>query len=342
MGQPSATAVHEGTPTDDPILRVEDLRTYFQLQGRTVKALDGVSFDLRAGETLGIVGESGSGKTMTALSILRLIPSPNGRIVGGHIWFRGEDLTRKSEAEMQRIRGRRIAVVPQDPLTSLNPTFTIGDQVTESISLKDRLTRNERTDRAAAWLGRVKVSDPRLRLRAYPHQMSGGMRQRVVGAIAFLTSPEIVIADEPTTSLDATVQLQYLNLLRELQAATGVAIIFITHDFGIVAKMCHRVAVMYAGRIVELATVEDLFKRPSHPYTRALIRSVPDLDSELEVLPAIPGQPPALGNLPRGCAYAPRCEFAFDRCRIEEPPALPAGEGHEARCWLLTTTGRPA
>jgi peptide/nickel transport system ATP-binding protein len=325
----------------DPILRVEDLSTWFFTRAGPLKALDGVTFDLYPGETLGIVGESGSGKTMTALSILRLIPAPNGRIVGGHVWFHGEDLVTKTPAEMTRIRGRQIAVVPQDPLTSLNPTFTIGDQMLESIALKEHAPRNTLRQRAIQWLTRVQVSEPAVRLRAYPHQMSGGMRQRIVGAIAFSTAPEVIIADEPTTSLDATIQLQYLRLLQQLQRDTGVAIMFITHDFGIVAKMCHRVAVMYAGRIVEIASVQDIFARPAHPYTQALIESVPDLERNVETLPAIPGQPPTLDQLPPGCSFAPRCKFAFDRCWQEAPPDLPAGPNHLARCWLLAKSEAP-
>ena len=319
----------------EPILRVEDLQTTFFTRAGPLKALDGVSFDLYPGETLGIVGESGSGKTMTALSILRLMPAPNGRIVGGHIWFHGDDLVRLSERQMSRIRGRKIAVIPQDPLTSLNPTFTIGSQMQESIALRQRGSAGSLRSTAIEWLGRVRVSDPLIRLRAYPHQMSGGMRQRIVGAIGFSTRPEVIIADEPTTSLDATIQLQYLRLLQELQRETGVAIIFITHDFGIVAKMCHRVAVMYAGRIVEMASVSDIFSRPAHPYTQALIESVPDLERQVDFLPAIPGQPPTLDNLPIGCAFEPRCKHAWAKCQ-EAPPELPAGEGHTARCWLLS------
>jgi oligopeptide/dipeptide ABC transporter ATP-binding protein len=326
----------------EPILKVEDLRTYFYTRAGELKALDGVTFELYPGETLGIVGESGSGKTMTALSIMRLVPPPNGRIVGGHIWFQGEDLVPKTQAQMNRVRGRRIAVIPQDPLTSLNPTFTIGAQMIESIALKMRAAVTALRKRAVEWLGRVHVSDAPTRLRSYPHQMSGGMRQRIVGAIAFSTQPEVIIADEPTTSLDATIQLQYLRLLQELQRDTGVGIIFITHDFGIVAKMCHRVAVMYAGRIVETATVEDVFSKPAHPYTQALIESVPDLEREVEFLPAIPGQPPTLDKLPPGCSFAPRCKYAFAKCWEEAPPDLPAGPGHSARCWLLAERAAPA
>ena len=319
----------------EPILRVEDLRTFFFTRAGPLKALDGVTFDLYPGETLGIVGESGSGKTMTAMSILRLMPAPNARIVGGHIWFHGDDLVQLPESQMARLRGRKIAVIPQDPLTSLNPTFTIGSQMQESIALRGRAGASSLRATAIEWLSRVRVSEPAMRLRAYPHQMSGGMRQRIVGAIGFSTQPELIIADEPTTSLDATIQLQYLRLLQELQRETGVAIIFITHDFGIVAKMCHRVAVMYAGRVVEMASVEDIFSRPAHPYTQALIESVPDLERQVEFLPAIPGQPPTLDSLPAGCSFAPRCKYAWAKCHSEAPPELPAGDAHTARCWLL-------
>ena len=319
-----------------PILEVQDLKTYFFTRTGVVKAVDGVSFSLLPGETLGIVGESGSGKSMTALSIMGLVPQPAGRIVGGQILFQGEDLTQKTQAEMQLIRGRQICMILQDPMTSLNPVFTVGNQLVETIR------RNKQSDltttlksRAIELLQKVKIASPEARFSNFPHQMSGGMRQRAVGAIAIAGAPKVLIADEATTSLDATIQYQYLTLLKELQRDTGMSIIFITHDFGIVAKMCDRVAVMYAGRIAEIAEVRDLFNHPSHPYTEALMRSVPNVDEEVEYLYSIEGQPPALDSLPPGCTFAPRCPYAFDRCREEFPVAVPVGAGHQATCWKL-------
>ena len=317
---------------DDPVLKVEDLQTYFFTRAGIVKAVDGVSFELQKGETLGIVGESGSGKSMTAWSILGLVPKPAGRIVGGRILYQGENLLEKSESEMQRIRGSGICMVMQDPLTSLNPVFNIGNQILECLRMnKDRSPISLR-DQAVNLLSRVRIPAPEARIAAFPHQMSGGMRQRVVGAIAISRSPNLLIADEPTTSLDATIQLQYLGMLKEIQAQTGAAIIFITHDFGIVARMCDRVAVMYAGKIVEQADVLQLFDSPAHPYTEALLQSVPDLDTNVDLLPSIEGQPPSLGDLPEGCAFAPRCPYVFEKCS-EYPPEFSIGTGQVARCW---------
>ena len=264
--------------TGDVILEVNDLRTYFFTRTAEVKAVDGVSFKLRQGETLGIVGESGCGKTITALSLLRLVPKPAGRIVGGEILFNGEDLLQKSDEEMRQVRGRQMSMILQDPQTSLNPVFSIGNQLKESLILSRKESGRNLVQRAVEALRRVNVGAPERRLDDFPHQMSGGMKQRVVGAIAMALEPGLIIADEPTTALDVTIQLQYLRLLKEIQASTGLAVIFITHDFGIVARMCDRVAVMYAGRIVEQGDVRDLFNNPSHPYTQALIESVPKLE----------------------------------------------------------------
>ena len=322
---------------DDLVLRVEDLRTYFHTRTGVVKAVDGISFDLRKGETLGIVGESGSGKSMTAWSILGLVPQPAGRIESGRILYMGEELLEKDAAEMREIHGKGICMVMQDPLTSLNPVFTIGDQIMESLRMDSDEPQPTLIRRATKLLASVRIPAPLSRLSAYPHQMSGGMRQRVVGAIAMSRSPNILIADEPTSSLDATIQLQYLRLLKEIQAETGAAIIFITHDFGVVARMCDRVAVMYAGKIVEQADVVELFDNPSHPYTEALLKSVPDLDDELEHLPSIEGQPPLLDHLPVGCSFAPRCPYVFERCE-EYPPEFAVADGHLARCWRLDGT----
>ena len=319
--------------TDEPILKVEDLQTHFFNRSGVVKAVDGINFVLHPGETLGIVGESGSGKSMTAWSILGLVPKPAGRIVGGRILYQGEDLLRKSDSEMREIRGKGICMVMQDPSTSLNPVFTIGDQIYETLKMDSRQPRSNLRQRAIEILSSVRIPAPERRLASFPHQMSGGMRQRVVGAISMSRGPNVLIADEPTTSLDATIQLQYLALLKEIQARTGAAIIFITHDFGIVARMCDRVAVMYAGKIVEQASVLQLFDNPSHPYTEALLRSVPDLEDQVDFLPSIEGQPPSLDDLPAGCSFAPRCSYVFERC-AEYPPEFETGPDHMARCWM--------
>ena len=319
----------------DTVLQVEDLRTHFFTRTGVVKAVDGVSFDLKAGETLGIVGESGSGKSMTALSIMRLVPEPGGRIVGGRIMFDGQDLVEMNGSDMSDIRGRDICMILQDPMTSLNPVLSIGDQLTETYRTDASGPARAVWDRAVQLLQMVRIPAPEIRMRAFPHQMSGGMRQRVVGAIAISRSPKVLIADEPTTSLDATIQLQYLRLLKDIQAETGAAIIFITHDFGIVARMCDRVAVMYAGKIVEIADVDDLFYRPQHPYTQALLGSVPDLEEDVDWLTSIQGQPPQLDQMPVGCSFQPRCEYAFDRCDEEYPPEYAVGDKHIARCWRL-------
>ena len=318
-----------------PILEVKDLRTYFYTRTGVVKAVDGVSFTLGPGETLGIVGESGCGKSMTALSIMGLVPQPAGRIVGGEVLLEGDNLLKKTQAEMQEIRGRKICMILQDPMTSLNPVFTIGSQLVETLRLTKMPNLGGLRDRAIDALGRVNIASPESRIGNFPHQMSGGMRQRVVGAIAIAGAPKVLIADEATTSLDATIQLQYLKLLKDLQAETGLSIIFITHDFGIVAKMCDRVAVMYAGRIAESADVRDLFNNASHPYTEALIRSVPNVDEDVDTLYSIDGQPPALDQLPEGCTFADRCPYVFDRCREEVPEAITVGNNHYATCWRL-------
>ena len=316
---------------NDLILRVQDLQTHFFTRTGVVKAVDGISFELRQGETLGIVGESGSGKSMTAWSILGMVPHP-GQIVGGRIEYLGENLLEKSKGELRDIRGSGISMVMQDPLTSLNPVFTVGDQLTETLQLEYPEPKRSLRQRAAQLLANVRIPAPEDRLDNYPHQMSGGMRQRVVGAIAIARAPNLLIADEPTTSLDATIQLQYLRLLKDIQEQTGAAIIFITHDFGIVARMCDRVAVMYAGRIVEQSGVEDMFDYPAHPYTEALLQSVPDLDADVDTLPSIDGQPPSLDALPVGCAFAPRCIHAYERCE-EYPPEFVVAPGHTSRCW---------
>ena len=318
-----------------PLLEVRGLTThYVSARGtRVTRAVQDVSFTLRDGETLGIVGESGSGKSTLALSLLRLLP-PGARIVGGGVRFEGEDLLAKSEGEMRRIRGKRIAMILQDPMASLNPLFTVGDQVAEPLRVHEGKSRRGAWERARDLLGAVRISAPNMRVRNYPHELSGGMRQRIVGAIAISCGPRVLIADEPTTSLDVTIQAQYLSLLRELQRAQHLAMIFITHNLGIVARMCDAVAVMYAGRVVEAGPIRDIFNKPSHPYTRALLESVPRLGAQTEWLTAIEGQPPDLAALPAGCAFAPRCAHALARCRVEEPPEFTLGAGHASRCWL--------
>ena len=317
------------------VLEVTDLQTHFFTFGgsRVVKAVDGVSFALGEGETLGLVGESGSGKTTTCLSIVGLLPRA-ARIVGGSVIFEGEDLTLKSQRELRRVRGRRIAVILQDPMASLNPLFTIFRQVAEPAFFHQQLRGRTLRERVTHLLRAVRIPSPEWRMRDYPHQMSGGMRQRIVGAIALAGGPSLVIADEPTTNLDVTIQAQYLDLLKDIQRETGVALIFVTHNLGIVAKMCDRVAVMYAGKIVEQAPVRELFDRPQHPYTRALLGSVPKLGNK-DPLYSIPGQPPNLASLPSGCSFHPRCPEAVSRCMTEEPRDFHDGGGSVARCWLL-------
>lgn len=319
----------------EPLLELDRLSTHYIAGGgsRVIRAVDEVSFRVNTGETLGIVGESGSGKSTLALTLLRVLPTA-ARIVGGRMLFEGEDLVQKSDAEMRKIRGKRIAMVLQDPMASLNPLFTIGDQVAEPIRVHEGAARGSAWQRARDLLKAVRIPSPETRVRQYPHEMSGGMRQRIVGAIGISCEPRLLIADEPTTSLDLTIQAQYLNLLRDLQREHGLALIFITHNLGIVAKMCDQIAVMYAGRIVESGPVTKIFNAPVHPYTRALLNSIPRLTESDQRLTAIEGQPPDLAALPQGCAFAPRCAEAFDRCREAAPPEFTPGPRHTARCWL--------
>jgi oligopeptide/dipeptide ABC transporter ATP-binding protein len=318
-----------------PLLELKQLQTYFfSAQGtRVVKAVDGVSLTLAEGETLGIVGESGSGKTVTSLSILRLLPTA-ARIVGGEILFAGENLLDKSERQMQQVRGSQITMILQDPMMSLNPLFTIGEQIAEPLRVHRGVRGSSLTERIKELLRGVRIPSPEVRMREYPHQMSGGMRQRIVGAISISCEPRLIIADEPTTSLDVTIQAQYLKLLKDLQQRVGLAMIFITHNIGIVAKMCDKVGVMYAGRLVERAPVRTIFSQPAHPYTEALLHAIPKLTDRSERLWSIEGQPPDLANLPPGCPFHPRCPKAEDRCRREVPPEFRVGKGHMTRCWL--------
>jgi len=337
----------------EPLLRVRDLKTYFVTErGRgTARAVDGVSFELYPGETLGLVGESGCGKTVTSLSILRLIPEPPGHIrPGSFIEFEGRNLLTLSPPELRVIRGNRIAMIFQEPMTSLNPVFTVGDQVAEAAIVHQRLSRRAARARALEMLRLVGIPDPEARLDDYPHQLSGGMRQRVMIAMALICHPQVLIADEPTTALDVTIQAQILELLERLQAELGMAVLLITHDLGIVAGSADRVVVMYAGQVVESASTPELFARPQHPYTEGLMASVPRLERPATArLHTIPGSVPAATDWPSGCRFHPRCPYAWDKCRTEEPPLLEIGGGggggggsvgHTARCWLVAEPQR--
>jgi oligopeptide/dipeptide ABC transporter ATP-binding protein len=315
------------------LLEVEELRTHFFTRRGIIKAVDGVSFTLHAGETLALVGESGSGKSVTCLSLVRLVPEPAGRIVGGRVVFAGEDLLRKTPAEMRWVRGKQIAMVLQDPMTSLNPALTIGTQVAEVVRLHQGLRGSSLRERILEALRRLRIPAPEARLGHYAHQLSGGMRQRVSSAIAMACAPRLLIADEPTTSLDVTIQAQYLDLLKEVQAQSGVAIILVTHDFGIVAANADRVAVMYAGQIVEMGSTEQVFDTPSHPYTQALLRCLPSVDLKRQQLVEIGGQPPDLAQLPVGCPFAPRCVKRQPICTEAYPPTVTIEAGHIAQCY---------
>ncbi len=320
------------------ILQVDDLRVEFHTDDGVVKAVDGVSFDLKRGETLGIVGESGSGKTVTSLAILGLIPQPPGKIASGRALYRGDDLLTMDERKLCGIRGNRIAMIFQDPMTSLNPFLTVEQQLTEVTRLHLGHTHKQAIDHAVHMLERVGIPNAAQRIFDYPHQFSGGMRQRVMIAMALACKPDVLIADEPTTALDVTIQAQILELMRELQEDQGTAIILITHDLGIVANMCHRVDVMYAGRFVERADVDTLFREPRHPYTHGLLDSLPRLDRGSQRLQAIPGQPPDLTCLDAGCAFRPRCAYAVDKCATEQPPLFDAPEGDQKFACFVDVT----
>ncbi len=321
--------------SDKVLLQVEDLRSYFFTRKGVVKAVDGVSFYVREGETFGLVGESACGKTVTALSILRLLPEPAGKIVSGKIILDGINLLELDKKEMRSYRGRVISMILQDPMTSLNPVYTIGDQIAEAVRLHQGLQGEKVDEEVFSALRLLKIPSPEVVMRDYPFQLSGGMRQRAVGAIAMSCHPRLLIADEPTTALDATIQAQYIALFKDVQKKTNVAIIFITHDFGVVSNMCHRVAVMYAGKIVETATTREIFKAPKHPYTSALMNSVPRLDQKDERLYSIKGQPPSLRDLPPGCRFFPRCPIAEDVCQQQEPAELEISQGHFVSCWKV-------
>jgi peptide/nickel transport system ATP-binding protein len=325
------------------ILEVRDLRTQFDTLDGVVRAVDGVSFDLERGETLGIVGESGCGKSVTAMSILRLIPPETGRIASGSIRFEGEELTTLSEESMKRLRGHRISMIFQEPMTSLNPVLTVGTQIAENVVRHMNVSKKAARERAREMLELVRIADAARRLDEYPHQLSGGMRQRVMIAMALSCDPQVLIADEPTTALDVTIQAQILDLMLDLKEKTGTAIVLITHDLGVIAETTQRVVVMYAGRKVEEAPVEALFDNPLHPYTRGLMRAIPRLDVDADAagkrprLQEIPGLVPILTRPIVGCAFAARCELASDRCRTTPPPVVDAGGGHSVACWEAKT-----
>ncbi len=317
-----------------PLLAVRDLATHLFLKRGVLRAVDGVSFDLDSGETLGLIGESGSGKTMTGLSLLGLPPRPAGRIVRGSIRFDGRELVGLAEKTLaSEVRGAEIAMISQDPMTSLNPVFTVGAQVAAPIRAHGA-GEGSAVDLAVSELDRVRVPSARERGRDYPHQFSGGMRQRVVAAMALACQPRLLIADEPTSALDVTIQVQFMDLIERIQADTGTALIFITHDLGVAASLCHRIAVMYAGRIVELAAAATLYAEPKHPYSQGLLASVPRLGSRRERLAGIPGSPPNPLDLPSGCAFHPRCPHATAQCRSETPPTIETADGGQVACWL--------
>jgi oligopeptide transport system ATP-binding protein len=318
------------------LLQVRDLRTYFYTEEGVVKAVDGVSYDLEEGETLGLVGESGSGKSVSAMSILRLIPNPPGKIVGGEVIFDGEDLLKLDEDQIRAIRGNRIAMVFQEPMTSLNPVLTIGRQITEALELHMKLDKSAAVKRAVELLELVGIPEAARRINDYPHQFSGGMRQRVMIAMALACNPKLLLADEPTTALDVTIQAQVLEVMARLAKEFGTAVIIITHNLGVVARYADRVNVMYGGKIVETATAKELYAEPKHPYTIGLLKSVPRLDEarKTKLIP-IEGSPPDLVNLPKGCSFYPRCSYRVDRCLEEVPPLMEVGNRHFSACWVL-------
>ena len=325
----------------EPLLSVTGLTTRFETPDGTVHAVNDISFDLRPGEFLGVVGESGSGKSVTMMSLLRLIPIPPGEITAGRAYFEGQDLLNLEESDLRRVRGGQIGFIFQDPMTSLNPVLTVGYQIAESVKLHTGADDDEALDRAEELLTLVGIPDPRDRLKNYPHELSGGMRQRVMIAVALACSPKVIIADEPTTALDVTIQAQIIEVVRELRERLGTAVIWITHDLGVVASLADRVIVMYGGEVVEEARVADLYARPKHPYTQGLLDSLPRLDKRDQELVSIKGQPPSLYSPPVACSFAPRCPHAFDRCRDENPALLEVASEHRVACWWDTDAGRP-
>jgi oligopeptide/dipeptide ABC transporter ATP-binding protein len=316
------------------LLNIQNLNTHFFTEDGIAKAVDGLDLVVSTGETLGIVGESGCGKSITALSILRLVPDPPGRIVSGKIFFDGVNLLELSNLEMRKIRGNEISMIFQEPMTSLNPVFTIGDQLSETLRFHLKLSKKEALNRSVELLKTVGIPSAESRIKDYPHQLSGGMRQRVMIAIALSCDPKLMIADEPTTALDVTIQAQILDLMQALKEKVQAAIILITHDLGVVAETAQRVAVMYAGRIYEFAKADELFENPLHPYTKGLMQSIPTIETKVDHLYVIPGLVPSLRNLPAGCKFGDRCENAWDKCRKQEPKLIEAGQEHLVRCWL--------
>ena len=320
------------------LLEVKDLRTHFFTYEGVVRAVDGVSYNIREGETVALVGESGCGKSVSALSIMRLIPYPPGRIVGGEIWFSGHDLLRLNDEEMRQVRGKEIAMIFQEPMTSLNPALTIGRQLTETLEAHLEMSSSDAHQRAAELLRMVGIPEPERRLPQYPHQFSGGMRQRVMIAMALSCNPKLILADEPTTALDVTIQAQILELMKELSQRLGVAMMIITHNLGVVARYADRVNVMYAGKVVEQGSAREIYYTPRHPYTLGLLRSVPRLDQPRKAkLDPIDGQPPDLANLGPGCSFRARCRFAIEKCADEVPPLAPVRTGQLSACWVADT-----
>ena len=318
---------------DTPMLQVKNLCTSFNVDAGEVRAVNGISFNLDKGKVLGIVGESGSGKSVTAYSIMRILVEP-GKIVGGEILFNGEDIVKYSKKQMREFRGKRVSIIFQDPMTSLNPTFTIGNQLREAILLHTARTRAEANARALEMLQLVGVNEPEKRLKQYPHELSGGMRQRVMIAMALACEPDILIADEPTTALDVTIQAQILELMKDLQKKMGMAIIMITHDLGVIADMCDEIIVMYAGRVCERGTVDEIFYNPRHEYTKGLLRSIPTLNGGHDKLIPIAGSPVDLTNLPAGCAFASRCDHCMKICLTDQPEEVRVNDSHIASCWM--------
>ncbi|MFC4104047.1 ABC transporter ATP-binding protein [Paenibacillus xanthanilyticus] len=318
------------------LLEIANLQTHFKTDRGVIPAVDGVDLTIRKGEIVGIVGESGCGKSVTSLSIMQLLPKPVGSIAGGSIRFKDEDIAKAGESRMRRIRGEEISMIFQEPMTSLNPLLTIGDQIAETLRIHRKISKKDAKAHAVAMLKKVGIPRAEQIVNEYPHRLSGGMRQRVMIAIALCCEPELLIADEPTTALDVTIQAQILDLMKKLNEETGTAILMITHDLGVVAEMCQRVVVMYAGKVVEEGTVEEVFRNPQHPYTKGLIRSIPRMEDDVHRLYSIKGSVPLPGTIKQGCRFAPRCEFAMDRCAAELPELVQSGEGagHRSRCWL--------
>jgi peptide/nickel transport system ATP-binding protein len=324
----------------DKLLEIRQLRTEFHTDEGIIPAVDGIDLYIKPGEILGVVGESGCGKSVTSLSVMRLIPSPPGKVAAGEILFQGEDLLRYSDKKIRQIRGNEIAMIFQEPMTSLNPVYSIGEQIGEALRLHMKLSKKEAKQKAIEMLHKVNIPRAEQIVNEYPHQLSGGMRQRVMIAMAMSCNPKLLIADEPTTALDVTIQAQILDLMRKLNEDFQTAILFITHDLGVVAEMCHRVVVMYAGKVVEEADVETIFRNPRHPYTKGLLKSIPKLREKHQRLYSIPGNVPNPANMPSGCRFAPRCEYVMDRCKVEEPHLVRHHEeNHSSSCWLEHPNG---